>query len=73
MAAADAVAERTAEDNIMLREEYHDLTPKQRQVVVLLFYGYRQREIAAMLGLRQSSVAMRLFRARQRRHLRDKT
>lgn len=42
------------------------LTDQQRQAVALLALGFTQGEVAAVLGVGQSAVAMRLRRARQR-------
>lgn len=42
------------------------LTDRQRQAVALLALGFTQEEAAAVLGVGQSAVAMRLRRARER-------
>ena len=42
------------------------LTDKQREVAKLTFEGYKQREIAQMLGISQSAVSCRLAGARDR-------
>lgn len=42
------------------------LTPRQRAAVALVALGFTQEEAAAVLGVGQSAVAMRLRRARER-------
>lgn len=50
-----------------LREALGKLSAEQRAVVHLFYYeGYSTRDIAKLLGIRQSCVTTRLQRARQR-------
>jgi FixJ family two-component response regulator len=42
------------------------LTPAERQVAALRAEGLLDRQIAEMLGIRRSAVAMRMVRARRR-------
>ena len=67
-------AEPTREERYDIREDPADLmamlaclSPRQRQVVVLHCYvGYRQREVAQIIGSTTSAVGVHLHRARAR-------
>jgi RNA polymerase sigma factor (sigma-70 family) len=50
----------TLDNAIALRDGVASLTPKQREALELWAQGYTQEEIAAMLGIDQTSVRDRL-------------
>ena len=54
---------------IELYERLKGLSPRQRQVVRLLYEGYSQREIADRLGVKRSTIRNHIERIRDR--LRD--
>jgi RNA polymerase sigma factor (sigma-70 family) len=65
----------TADINVRERlvcAEIAKLPPQQRQVVVMRYEGYSNREIADQLGVDDSAVRHNVLRAKSRlRHLRE--
>ena len=51
---------------VALEEAMQDLSPRQRQVMALTIYGYKQREIARGLGIAPRTVREYLSIARDR-------
>ena len=49
-------------------ETIAELSPRQREVLLLVMRGYRQKEIAEKLAIKQQTVSEHLRRARIRIH-----
>ncbi len=63
---ADAENSLTEEQQSVL-DELEQLPPKDRAVIYLYYFeGYKTREVAKLLGMREKAAAMRLSRARSK-------
>ena len=53
-------------NRILLRESIGKLPEKDKEIMLAVITGYKQREIAAMMGVQQSSISRRIKRIKRK-------
>lgn len=53
-------------NRILLRESIGKLPEKDKDIMLAVITGYKQREIAAMMGVQQSSISRRIKRIKRK-------